>query len=116
MRQIIVALIFSALPMLVIALDDPTKPAFHPAANAPLVVNEEVGSEEATRELALSSILISSNRRVAVINGQIVKRDELIEGGRVVSIEPGRVVLDDAGEKIELFLLPDMKTKSRQHD
>jgi len=108
--QIALLLLVTAMPLPVAALDDPTKPPFYSAENA------EIESEEATLELVLSSILISSDRRLAVINGQILKRNELIDGARVVSIEAGRVLLDNAGERIELFLLPAMKTKSRRHD
>jgi len=101
-------LLASVISVPVVALDDPTKPPFPSSSTVP-VIEQEI---EAGPQLALSSILISPDRRIAVINGQILKRNELIEGARVVAIEPGRVLLDNAGEKIELFLLSDVKKVS----
>lgn len=106
--QIALLLLACLLPVSVMALDDPTEPPFRSSVSMPVIE----GENEVAPELALSSILISSDRRVAVINGQILKRNELIQGARVVSIEPGRVLLDNEGEKIELFLLSDVKKVS----
>ena len=103
-----VLLLVSVVSASVMALDDPTQPPFHSSSSMPVIESEN----EAVPELVLSSILISPDRRVAVINGQILKRDELIMDARVVTIEPGRVLLDNAGKKIELFLLSDVKKVS----
>ncbi len=102
-----VLLMMSGISASVIALDDPTEPPFRPILDNMVIEDKEVISI-----FTLSSILISPNRRVAVINGQILKRNELIEGARVIAIEPDRVLLDNAGKKMELFLLSDVKRKA----
>lgn len=106
--QIGLLLLVNVVSLPALAMDDPTEPPFRSPSSMPVIE----GEAEVVPELALSSILISSDRRVAVINGQILKRNELIQGVRVVAIEPGRVLLDNAGKKIELFLLSDVKKVS----
>ena len=102
-------LLVGLAPASVMALGDPTEPPFHAALTDPVMIEND--GEEAASELTLSSILVSTKRRVAIINGQILKRNESIQGARIVAIEPDRVVLDNAGKKVELFLLSDMKRK-----
>jgi len=104
----VVLLLVSAAPASVMAWGDPTEPPFRSAVNNAVIIK----SEAVAPGLTLSSILISPNRRVAVINGEILKPNESIQGARIVAIEPDRVLLDNAGKKIELFLLSDVKQKA----
>ena len=79
------------------ALPDPTRPAdFTP------------GPDEAIAErLALQSILISPNRRQAIINGQAVKVGDHVGSSKVVEIGRDKVVLVNGRETETLRLLSD---------
>jgi len=65
----------------------------------------------AGKAYALSAILYSADRRVAVINGQSVSENERINGARVKHIYRGRVVLEVNGEILKLELSMLGKTK-----
>jgi len=54
----------------------------------------------------LNSIMIAKDRRVAVINGQIVQEGEQMGDMKVIAIEPGRVRLSGAQGVMTLKLLP----------
>ena len=73
----------------VMAMTDPTQPSgYTPARSAQI--------------LTLDSVLISAQRRVAVINGKAVTVGERVAGATVVSIQPQRVVLQRAGKNFAL--------------
>ena len=50
----------------------------------------------------LQAILLGPQRRIAIIDGQRLRVGERLDGAEVRSIEPGRVVLEREGERIEL--------------
>lgn len=52
----------------------------------------------------LQSVLIASDRRIAVINGQRKRIGDTINGAGVLSIEPGRVTLDTGSDQITLTI------------
>jgi len=72
------------------------------AASAP----EVAGVPAPRREWMLSSTLISPSRRVAVINGQIVKKGDMLEDAQVLDITPLAVKLKDAQGDFSLQMLP----------
>lgn len=74
-------------------LRDPTQPLNY-------VV--QVASGEA--ELKLESVLISSGRRLATINGQTVSVDQSVSGAKVISIVAGSVTVIAKGQRQELFV------------
>lgn len=80
------------------ALVDPTEP---PAANESSVV-EQAG------DLHLSSILIASDRRLAVLDGQFVTEGDEVAGYKVTAIEPGELVLESSQGIKRLSLLPSL--------
>jgi len=90
------------------ALEDPTEPPPHLQVLEELITLD-VLDVEPVLELNLSSILISPKRRLAVINGETVMLGGFINDIQVLSIEPGRVVIDNAGEQTQLFLVPQLK-------
>lgn len=53
----------------------------------------------------LNAVLISSERRIAVINGQPFKLGDEVGGEKIVQVESNRVQLEGADGKITLFLL-----------
>lgn len=73
------------------AFSDPTQPAQYRAAAKRVA-------------LKLESVLVSSTRKVAVINGQVVAEGETIGGARVVSIAKDKVRLRKSGKTISLTL------------
>ncbi len=74
---------------------DPTRP---PSQSLPAAVVSPVGSWK------VSSILVSSERRVATINGRTVQEGELIDGARVVRIEPTTVRLRSGQQELSIHL------------
>ena len=66
-------------------LDDPTRPYRAPASNGP--------AGEARRSFELSGVLLSSSRRIAVINGELYREGDTVDGARVVRIDPRSVRL-----------------------
>jgi MSHA biogenesis protein MshK len=57
-------------------------------------------------EWQLTSVIISRDRRVAVINGETVTIGSSVGNAAVVNIKPSAVVLERNGEEILVNLLP----------
>jgi len=74
-----------ALPVAAESLRDPTEP--------PRTATAGPAQPAAVASLTLDSIIISDNRRVAVINGESVREGDSLAGGRVLRIRPDRVDL-----------------------
>lgn len=88
-------------------LVDPTAPL---RLAAPEVSTGEGGSlfgfiDAASANYALSSVLIRSGDRFAVINGERVREGDSVAGARVTSIEPDHVMLNLNGriQRVELY-------------
>ena len=47
-------------------------------------------------------MLIGKSRKLAVINGQVIKPGDTYNGSKVLAIKPGEVVLQDASKSIKL--------------
>ncbi len=78
-------------------LPDPTKPgSFTPPLTGAAEMQE--------KQFKLQSVLISSQRRVAVINDRSVQVGDRINGATVQQIEKNRVVLDKRGRRFDLGL------------
>lgn len=74
---------FALLPWLVLAKPrDPTQPS--------TMVIEAGGSQQ------LTAIIVSPQRKIAVINDEIVKIGDIVLGKKVIAIEPSSVILEDA--------------------
>jgi MSHA biogenesis protein MshK len=88
------------------AVQDPTRPT-DPALY--------FGSERtpAAAPWSLQSILSSSTRRIAVINGTRVKEGDRVGTARVVRIGATRVVLNNGGRTLTLRLWPEAVEKVR---
>lgn len=63
--------------------------------------NSGTGSQASRPALVLESVIISETRRIAVINGQVLREGERLRAYRVAAIAPGRVELelDKGGER-----------------
>ena len=85
-----------ALPVAADARVDPTRP---PAAPA---ITHSAGASEPAPRLRLESTLVSSFRRIAIINGERVREGQLIAGARVESIDMNEVVLRADGRELVL--------------
>jgi MSHA biogenesis protein MshK len=79
---------------------DPTRPP------SPAEIRAFFGAEPAAGHPSyqLQSILLSDERRVAIINGRRVSEGHVINQAEVVTIEPGRVVLRRDGKSIVLTI------------
>lgn len=83
------------------ALTDPTRPpsATSAASGSPAAQEDTTGTQ-------LQSILISSGRKVAVINGTMVPLGGMVGEARVVRITETQVVLKKGGETEVLKMYP----------
>jgi MSHA biogenesis protein MshK len=72
-------------------LKDPMRPYQAPVGGV------RIGAAERTIEV--SAILISPQRRIAVINGELYREGDLVEGAELVRIEAESVRLKRAGEE-----------------
>lgn len=87
-------------------LRDPTQP-----------LGYEVLEESADSALKLESVLISSERRLATINGQTLSVNESVSGAKVIKISAGRVTIIENGQRQQLYVskpLNMMKKASEQ--
>lgn len=80
-------------------LPDPTRPPSSFAVGG-------MGSPAASSGPVLQSVLISSGRRIAVINGQTVHVGDKVGEARVAKISEGEVVLNDGKSLQTLKLFP----------
>jgi MSHA biogenesis protein MshK len=81
------------------ALEDPTRP--------PDFIGNNAGSKQSQAPVwQVSSILISEQRRVAVVNGQTVRQGDQVGSARVISISPTAVTLRNGVEIFSVKLLP----------
>jgi hypothetical protein len=69
-----------------------------------------MGTEGAETPFVLSSILISSTRRIAIVNGTRVRQGDEVGGAEVVEINAGGVQLKADGEVFELRMTTSVKT------
>jgi hypothetical protein len=67
------------------AVRDPMQP-FRAAEGA-------AAAEIAAPRYALTAVLISAARRIAVVNGQLYRQGDIVDGAEVVQIEPNAVHL-----------------------
>lgn len=101
----IVALLLMTSSFVQAQLDDPTRPAN--------IANATSSATAVTASWDLSSILVSPQRRVAIINGKTVKSGENLAGAKVLMINETGVKLKYRGEIILLKLFPDSVKTAR---
>ena len=96
--------------------EDPTRP--------PIVKNKSVKPETKQKKIpkpktktggwVLSSTLVASDRRTAVINDKVLSVGEKIDGAKVVGIQSGKVLLRRKNKTITLEIVKkDVKIKVR---
>lgn len=85
-------------------LPDPTRP--------PLKLLQSTGVEVVAQGPVLQSILVSANRKMAMIDGEIVKLNGKIAGHTLVKITESEVVLRQGRHYQTLKLHPDFEKKS----
>jgi len=60
-----------------------------------------------------SLALVGTGRRVAVVNGQLVRQGDMIEGYRVIAVRTGSIVLQGGGGTRTLSLTPGIEIRPR---
>lgn len=91
-----------ALANSALCADDPRDPT-RPPTPAEVAAWFGNGMDERQRApFRLQSILLAPERRIAIIDGQRLRVGDTLGDAEVRAIEPGRVVLDRGGERIEL--------------
>lgn len=104
MSWLLVAAALAAGPVVAESeLPDPTRPAVWRAA-AP--------AREQAPAWRLESTLISPQRRLAVIDGRLLRPGDRLDDAQVLEIQPDRVTLRHGDRIVHLRLLPD-QTKKR---
>jgi hypothetical protein len=78
------------------ALEDPLRPANRAQPTAATPVDVDTG------DWHLESTLISSGRRVAIINGRAVRAGDAIAGARLLRVEPGAAHLRHDGRRFTI--------------
>jgi len=68
-------------------------------------VNRVPVKTQAAQQWVLSSILYSNQRRHAIINNQLVKQGEMIQGAKLIRLTPNSARLRVKGRVIELTIL-----------
>ncbi len=81
-------------------LVDPMRPVRYQAPAASTIVTGPGQAD--VKSWQLSAVLISAERSVAVINGTSLQEGQVLDGYRLLQIEPGRVVLKNGQRKIVL--------------
>jgi len=95
-------------------LPDPTRPPAELAAPSPSPAKGGSSPETASAapSLLLQSVLISSDRKSAIIDGQVVVLGGMHGESRVVKITESEVVLKKGAVKETLRLFPDVEKRS----
>lgn len=88
----------------VVALRDPTRPPADPTIS-------RSAESHTVQHWNLSSILISPQRRIAVINGRSLQVGQSLAGARVLSIEADQVVLRQ-GDRTHILRLNSQNLKT----
>lgn len=90
------ATIIRRQPITVLALDSPIRvEAVSPKVAYPQVPLEKVAPIEPEVEIKVSFILIDGGRKMAIINGMVVKEGDVFNHNRVAKIEKNRVLIKD---------------------
>jgi hypothetical protein len=84
-------------------LPDPTRPSM--LIDIPVAASGVADSPS----IGLQSIIISSKRRAAIINGETVELGNKQGDARLIEVNEGNVVLQDAQGRQVLSLFPDVK-------
>lgn len=79
-------------------LTDPTRPGILSGGVAR-------ATEEKPGAWTLTSTLIAPQRRVAVINDQLVQVGQAVDGATLIAVEPGSALLRRGGKQIRLTLV-----------
>ena len=82
-------------------LQDPTRPPDYSTVSA------QKEAVDATTAWTLSSILISPERRVAIINGSAVQVGDSVGDVKVISIDSAEVLILQGNKQIALTLIPE---------
>ncbi|MEH6448582.1 MAG: hypothetical protein V7765_07920 [Oleispira sp.] len=80
---------------------DPTRPPSWMAESANVETRKEV--------LILQQILISKNRKIAVINDKVVSEGDMVKGAKVREINRDWVSIIRSGRRVTLKLVPTTK-------
>lgn len=102
----IVAMLATIPTLLLAQLDDPTRP---PGFRLPLAN----GKKTTTNYFSLSSVRISSMRRTAVVNDRSVEAGDVVNGARVIAINPSSVQLKKQGKVFTVKLVSNIMKKTR---
>ena len=105
-RSLLIGLIISVLPILSSAQDPMRPPSW--------MKSTSIKSPGKTRKINLQQILISKDRKVAVINETLVTEGEKIAGGKVKQISEQWVKVERGGRTMTLRITPTTKEYRRE--
>lgn len=87
------------------SLPDPTRPADY-GSTPPMTQQPSTRNETSQPDWNLTAIRISDTRRIAIINDQLVREGQRVDGAEVVSITPETVVLNYKRKEHQVRLVP----------
>lgn len=73
-------------------VQDPTRPT--------VVARSAVGTPQSSDSLHLTGVLVSSSRRIAVIDGKFYRVGDRINGEEIIRIEPGSIQIRRGSEQV----------------
>lgn len=95
--------VISSYSAISLSAQDPTRPPSWLTGSANVTSNEGA--------LTLQQVLISQNRRFAVINEKLVSEGDRVAGARVTKIDRDKVIIIRAGQRTTLRLVPITKER-----
>ena len=87
----------------IVSLFDPTEP-LQKAVDKTQIESKIAEEKTILTRLNLTSILISHNRKVAIINNRIVREGERVNGIKIIAITPKAVRLKGDGKEYQVKL------------
>ena len=86
-------------------LRDPTRPADYQEGSAKGTTKDEVQVDTTGTGWKLDSTLMAGNRKLAIINGVLVKKGDKVGNMVVVDIKPTKALLRVNNENVEVMLV-----------
>jgi P pilus assembly chaperone PapD len=83
------------------SINDPTRPIYSENATSSIVTTREVTE---SKLIHLQSIFISEKRKVAVLNGEVVKEGVVSNEVSVIAIEPDHIVVEYKDQQLHVKL------------
>lgn len=103
MQSLICMILLIPLALSAETLTDPTRPYGYGVASPVIVLEPDLPREQVNWRL--TGIRISPQDRFAILNGQMVRIGEMVDGALLVEISPAGILIDFEDKRIRVDLL-----------